>query len=146
MQSDPFEHFVTAQAEIYASVRSELAAGAKRSHWMWFIFPQLKGLGRSWTAQRYALPDPAAARAYLSHPLLGPRLIECTELALRHAGRPLERLFPPPDDLKFISSMTLFAGVAGPESIFGQALVRLAGGRRCAFTEERLAREADRSS
>ena len=115
-QDDPFhlQRFVDAQADIYTQARAELAAGQKRSHWMWFLFPQIAGLGSSPMAQRYAVADLAEARAYLQHPLLGPRLVECTEL-VNLARKPVASIFPYPDDLKFHSSITLFAQAA-PQS------------------------------
>jgi uncharacterized protein (DUF1810 family) len=109
--ADPFnlDRFVKAQDPVLAQVRSELRAGHKRTHWMWFVFPQLAGLGRSDTARYYALASLDEARAYLAHPLLGPRLIECTNLVNAVEGRSANRIFGSPDDLKFHSSMTLFA-------------------------------------
>lgn len=110
---DPFhlKRFLDAQQEIYEKVRTELAAGQKRSHWMWFIFPQIAGLGSSPMAQRYAIADLPEARAYLQHGVLGPRLVECTDLVNR-SGSSLSMLFGYPDDLKFHSSVTLFAQAA----------------------------------
>jgi uncharacterized protein (DUF1810 family) len=109
--SDPYdlERFVRAQDPLYARVRAELAAGRKRSHWMWFIFPQLAGLGSSAMARQYALGSLPEARAYLQHALLGARLIECTALVNACSGTTLAEIFGRPDDLKFPSSMTLFA-------------------------------------
>ena len=108
---DPFnlDRFVQAQDPVLAQVRAELWAGHKRTHWMWFVFPQLAGLGRSDTARYYALASLEEARAYLAHPLLGPRLIECTNLVNAVEGRSAHQIFGSPDDLKFHSSMTLFA-------------------------------------
>ena len=113
--SDPYdlERFERAQEAVYACVRKELAAGQKRSHWMWFIFPQLEGLGNSATARAYAIRSLDEARAYLAHPLLGARLRECTQLVNALTGRTLEEVFGYPDDLKFRSAMTLFALRAG---------------------------------
>ena len=113
--SDPFDldRFVAAQAPLWPNVRDELAAGRKRSHWMWFVFPQHVALGRSATARRYGLSGLAEARAWLDHPLLGPRLVEATELVLDIEGRDLHAIFGTPDDLKFRSSMTLFAAAEG---------------------------------
>jgi uncharacterized protein (DUF1810 family) len=109
--SDPYdlERFERAQQAVYACVRQELAAGQKRSHWMWFIFPQLEGLGNSATARAYAIRSLDEARGYLAHPLLGARLRECTQLVNALTGRTLEQVFGYPDDLKFRSAMTLFA-------------------------------------
>ena len=103
------ERFVTAQAPVFATAPAELQAGEKRSHWMWFVFPQLRGLGHSAMAMRYGIGSLDEARAYLAHPLLGPRLIECTCAVLAIEGRPLHAIFGSPDDVKFCSSMTLFS-------------------------------------
>ena len=129
--SDPFdlERFVTAQAPVFATVIEELKAGQKRSHWMWFVFPQLRGLGRSPTAQFFGISSPDEARAYLEHPVLGPRLELCTRTVLEVKDRTLHDIFGSPDDIKFHSAMTLFA-VAAPDrmSLFQQALDRWWGG------------------
>jgi uncharacterized protein (DUF1810 family) len=117
-----FEHFVQAQSEVYDRVRRELAKGHKRSHWMWFIFPQLKGLGYSSMSQRYSMDSLAQARRYLAHDLLGSRLAECTELVLRVQDRTISEILGYPDDLKFRSSLTLFAPCCPPNSVFAQAL------------------------
>jgi len=122
------DRFVEAQAEIYPTVVAELARGRKRSHWMWFVFPQLAGLGSSPTAQRYAIASLDEARAYLAHPLLGARLRECTRLALRSGATEASAIFAPPDDLKFRSSMTLFALADPDEPLFRAALVALCDG------------------
>ena len=130
--TDPFdlERLVTAQAPIFSAVLNELKAGQKRSHWMWFIFPQLRGLGRSPTAEFYGISSLDEARAYLAHPVLGPRLILCTETVLAVEGRSLQAIFGSPDDLKFCSSMTLFALAVGQgESVFRRALDRYCGSR-----------------
>lgn len=109
--ADPFDlrRFVDAQAGVYATVLAELRNGAKRSHWIWFVFPQLRGLGRSPTAVRFGITSIDEARAYLSHPVLGPRLRECTRLVARIDGRSVDEIFGWPDNLKVRSSMTLFA-------------------------------------
>ncbi len=120
--------FVTAQKGIHERACRELRCGRKATHWMWFVFPQMKGLGFSPTAQYYGIGSLEEARAYLAHPVLGPRLEEVTRLALAHVGTPLRRLFSAPDDLKFCSSMTLFAEVAGPGSLYAEALEKLCGG------------------
>ena len=130
--ADPFdlERFVTAQAPVFTAALDEVKAGQKRSHWMWFIFPQLRGLGHSSTAQFYGISSLAEARAYLAHPVLGPRLRRCTETVLAVEGRSLHAIFGSPDDLKFCSSMTLFALAAGEnERVFWQALDRYCKGR-----------------
>jgi uncharacterized protein (DUF1810 family) len=131
------ERFVVAQAGVYAQVYSELLAGEKRSHWMWFIFPQIQGLGSSPMAVRYAISSLDEARAYLAHPVLGARLRECTGLVLGVKGRSVEEIFGYPDDLKFHSSVTLFAEASG-EEVFLRALERFFGGRRDGGTLGRL--------
>ncbi|MBO9623446.1 MAG: DUF1810 domain-containing protein [Sphingomonas sp.] len=127
------ERFVGAQAPVYATVLAELCAGRKRTHWMWFVFPQLAGLGRSETARFYAIGSIEEARDYLAHPLLGPRLLECTAAALS-SGRAAEALFGYPDDLKFRSCMTLFERAAADAHPFAEALARLCDGERDAVT------------
>jgi uncharacterized protein (DUF1810 family) len=128
--NDPFEldRFVQAQEPVLAAVRRELRQGEKRSHWMWFVFPQLTGLGHSAMARRYAIASLEEARAYLDHPLLGPRLLECTGLANRIEGRSAEQVFGSPDDRKFQSSMTLFALARPGEASFRTALDRFYAG------------------
>jgi uncharacterized protein (DUF1810 family) len=108
---DPFEltRFVVAQAPVYPAVVEELRGGRKRGHWMWFVFPQLRGLGGSPTAVRYGISSLQEARAYLGHELLGPRLRECAQLVNKVQGRSIAEIFGSPDDLKLCSSMTLFA-------------------------------------
>lgn len=127
--NDPYDlrRFVEAQAPIYDDVIAELRAGRKRSHWMWFIFPQIAGLGVSATAQFYAISSLAEARAYLGHPLLGMRLRECTGLVLAIEGRSVYDIFGSPDDLKFRSSMTLFAAAGSAGEPFRQALRKYCG-------------------
>ncbi|MCG2593966.1 DUF1810 domain-containing protein [Ramlibacter sp. XY19] len=122
--SDPFglERFVRAQEPVYAAVRAELAAGRKRSHWMWFVFPQLRGLGVSSTAQHYGITSLEEARAYLAHPVLGPRLRECVALMLAVEKRSAHDILGSPDDLKFRSCLTLFAQAAPEEHAFAEAL------------------------
>jgi uncharacterized protein (DUF1810 family) len=120
---------VAAQDRVWPAVVAELTAGAKRTHWMWFVFPQIAGLGSSPTSVRYALVDVAEARAYLAHPLLGPRLRQATELLLAHAGRPAEAILGPIDALKLRSSMTLFAAAAPADPLFRRALDAFHGGR-----------------
>src|SRR5271166_1320426 len=128
--ADPFalQRFVEAQSGIYLQVLRELRQGAKQSHWMWFIFPQLRGLGRSPMAQQYGLASLDEARAYLANQILGPRLTECTELAIAANAPRIESLFPYPDGLKFRSSMTLFAQIAPEPNVFRAALDRYFGG------------------
>ena len=132
------ERFVVAQAPVYERVRAELAAGAKASHWMWFIFPQLRGLGRSAMAEHFGLAGRAEAKAYLAHPLLGARLRDCTRLVLDVSTKTALEIFGAPDDLKFHSSMTLFATVAPEEELFSRALDRYFGGQRDSATENIL--------
>lgn len=124
------ERFVEAQAPVYGQVRAELAAGRKTSHWMWFIFPQLRGLGRSSMAQLYGIADLAEAQALLGHPVLGPRLMECVRLVLAVRGRTVHQIFGSPDDLKLRSCMTLFELAAPGEPVFGELLDRYYGGVR----------------
>jgi uncharacterized protein (DUF1810 family) len=115
--ADPFhlQRFLDAQAEVYDKVLSELRSGRKTSHWMWFIFPQLRGLGHSATAEHFALRSLDEARAYLAHVILGPRLRECTALVNQMSGRSIEQIFGFPDHLKFRSSMTLFLQASSQE-------------------------------
>jgi len=133
------ERFIAAQNPVYERVRAELAAGAKSSHWMWFIFPQLRGLGRSATAEHFGLAGRAEAEAYLAHPVLGARLRECTQLVLTVAGRSAQQIFGSPDELKFRSSMTLFAEVAPDEPAFRAALTRYFDGHGDPLTLQLLA-------
>ena len=118
------QRFVDAQEGVYERALAELLAGCKRTHWMWFVFPQLAGLGFSTTAQRYAIADLDEARAYLAHPLLGPRLVHCAEALLAHEGVDAHRILGSPDDLKLRSSMTLFAQVAPGDSVFRRVLTK----------------------
>lgn len=123
-QSAPFDlqRFVDAQARVYDDVLQELRQGQKRSHWMWFIFPQIAGLGSSAMAQAYALSSVDEAKAYSRHGLLGPRLVECTRLVNAQEGSSAHAIFGSPDDLKFHSCMTLFAETADDPTIFREAL------------------------
>jgi uncharacterized protein (DUF1810 family) len=134
--ADPWhlQRFVAAQDPVYPRVCAELARGAKQSHWMWFVFPQLKELGRSAMARHYGIASLAEARAYLAHPLLGARLAECTRLMLAVPGKSALAILGPPDDLKFCSSMTLFGVVAGPACDFTAALDRFFAGAADART------------
>jgi uncharacterized protein (DUF1810 family) len=122
------ERFVRAQERTYGTALAEVRGGRKRSHWMWYVFPQIAGLGFSETSQRYAIRSIAEARAYLAHPLLGPRLIECFEAALGVEGRTAHEIFGSPDDLKFRSCATLFACVTPPGSVFQRVLDQYFGG------------------
>ena len=135
------ERFIEAQAPVYAQALGELRAGQKQSHWMWFIFPQIKGLGSSEMAVRYAISSIEEAKAYLEHPVLGARLRECTQIVLGVTGRTAEEIFGYPDNLKFHSSMTLFAQAAEiseEDLVFSQALDKYFGGKEDAGTIERL--------
>ena len=141
MSADGLARFLAAQAPVYASALRELRDGAKRTHWMWFVFPQLRGLGRSEMAWRYGIADLAEARAYLGHPVLGPRLAECTQAMLIHVGTPLGAILGFPDDLKFVSCMTLFDAAGGPKELFERALEDFNGGVADAGTLRLLGRE-----
>lgn len=134
--------FISAQGPIYARVRQELQAGKKRSHWMWFVFPQLKGLGRSSTSKRYGIQGLDEARAYVEHPRLGPRLRECVEDLLVHRGRTPEAIFGFPDCLKFRSCLTLFARAVPGEPIFREALAAFFEGAEDPATLELLGLDA----
>ncbi|MCR5878585.1 DUF1810 domain-containing protein [Phenylobacterium sp. J367] len=128
--SDPFDlqRFVDAQAGVYDQALGELRAAEKRSHWMWFVFPQLAALGRSPTAQHFGISGLEEARAYLAHPVLGPRLVACTAAVNGVQGRTAHEIFGSPDDLKFRSSMTLFQAADPAQPAFGEALARYYGG------------------
>ena len=138
---DPFQlnRFLDAQATTYTQAHDELAAGQKRSHWMWFIFPQIRGLGSSPTAQHFAISSLAEARAYLAHPTLGPRLRECTALVNAVPNRSVGQIFGYPDDLKFHSSVTLFAEASGEDNaVFTAALAKYFDGKPDGATLARL--------
>jgi len=139
--TDPFDlqRFVDAQAPVYQRVLAELGQGQKRSHWMWFIFPQLAGLGHSPMARRFALASREEAAAYLSHGVLGPRLRECTALVNAVQGRTIREILGSPDDLKFCSSMTLF-GAVSPDPGFADSIQKFYGGMPDRRTQELLAR------
>jgi uncharacterized protein (DUF1810 family) len=132
------KRFVDAQDEVFEDVRAELRAGRKASHWMWFIFPQIAGLGHSATARAFAISSREEARAYLDHPVLGPRLRECTRLMNAVEGRSAREILGPIDAVKFRSSMTLFAGAAPDERIFRDALDKYFGGEPDRLTLEKL--------
>jgi uncharacterized protein (DUF1810 family) len=140
VSSDPFdlERFVAAQRHSYDSARAELAAGHKTSHWMWFVFPQIAGLGFSQMSVRYAIGSREEAVAYLQHPLLGPRLFECTRLVVDTESRTAEQIFGGIDALKFRSCMTLFASVAPEQALFDAAIRKYFGGQADANTLARL--------
>ena len=139
-QPDPFDlqRFVDAQARVYDTVLGELRDGRKRSHWMWFVFPQLRGLGSSPTAVRFSISSIDEARAYLAHGLLGPRLRECTGLVATIDGRSAEEIFGWPDDMKLRSSMTLFARAADDNAAFVAVLEKFYGGEEDSATLARL--------
>ena len=123
---DPYslQRFVEAQERVYEQVCAELRRGRKTSHWMWFVFPQIQGLGHSPMARKFAIASLAEARAYLDHPVLGPRLRECTQLVVDVEGRTAFEIFANPDDMKFRSSMTLFALAAPEDALFKTALTK----------------------
>jgi len=132
------ERFVEAQNGVVDTALAELRAGRKRTHWMWFIFPQIEGLGHSAMAQRYAIRSADEAAAYLAHPVLGPRLRACATAVASHDDRGVDEIFGHPDNLKFHSSMTLFADVAPDEAIFQACLDQFFDGRADPATVERL--------
>jgi len=137
---DPYDlqRFVDAQAPVFQAVRAELSAGRKRSHWMWFVFPQLRGLGRSAMAHQYGVTGLAEAAAYVEHPLLGPRLRECTHLVNQVKERSITQILGSPDDLKFHSSMTLFARATADNAPFLTALTLFFDGQDDRLTVEKL--------
>jgi uncharacterized protein (DUF1810 family) len=129
---DPYDlsRFLQAQEDDYEQALSEIASGRKRTHWMWYIFPQIDGLAFSSTSQRYSIKSLDEARAYLDHPILGPRLLECAEAVVRLEGRSAREIFGSPDDLKLRSCATLFACVSPPGSVFDRLLTKYYQGRR----------------
>jgi uncharacterized protein (DUF1810 family) len=141
--AEPFDlgRFISAQNGTFDTALAELRAGEKQSHWMWFVFPQMRGLGMSAMSQKYGIVSLYEAGAYLADPLLGERLKQCTEAVLRVKGRTLAEIFGSPDDMKFRSSMTLFAEATGGNGgIYRQALDRCCGGAMDARTLELLGR------
>jgi uncharacterized protein (DUF1810 family) len=132
------DRFVRAQAPVMVQVRKELGAGRKTTHWMWFVFPQIAGLGFSQMSVRYAIGSREEAVAYLQHPLLGPRLFECTRLVVDTESRTAEQIFGGIDALKFRSCMTLFASVAPEQALFDAAIRKYFGGQADANTLARL--------
>ena len=132
------QRFVKAQAPIYDKVREELRAGRKESHWMWFIFPQIAGLGQSPTSVRFAISSLEEASSYLAHRILGPRLKECAKLALDVEGKTARQIFGPVDETKFRSSMTLFAKAAPDEPLFAECLEKFFSGGPDPATLEKL--------
>ena len=137
MKEDPYNlsRFTSAQADVYKDVLAELRSGRKRTHWMWFIFPQIEGLGRSTTTQFYAIKSLEEARQYLDHPILGLRLLECAEAVYALEERSASEIFGFPDDLKLRSCMTLFEKVAGPASVFSRVLAKYFNGERDVTTQ-----------
>ena len=131
--------FLDAQDHIYDAVLGELRAGRKSSHWMWFIFPQVTGLGRSGTAQKFAINSLEESKAYLQHPILSPRLRECTQLALKVEGRSAERIFGYPDNLKLRSCLTLFMTATTDNKVFKDALLKYFEGKPDTLTLDILA-------
>ena len=129
--TDPFNlrRFVQAQEPIYTNVLSELRSGSKRTHWMWFIFPQMAGLGHSSTAKHYAIQGREEAQHYLTHPILGKRLLECAATVLRSTGRSAGEIFGSPDDVKLRSSMTLFAALPAADAVFAAVLDKYFAGK-----------------
>ncbi|WP_313117256.1 DUF1810 domain-containing protein [Ectopseudomonas guguanensis] len=138
--NDPFDlaRFVEAQQRDYQQALDELRAGAKRSHWIWYVFPQLRGLGRSEMAEHYGISGLDEARAYLAHPLLGPRLEDCARALLSHRGRSARQIMGSPDDLKLRSSMTLFQAAAPQQALFAEVLQAFYDGEQDAATLRRL--------
>ena len=139
MNDDDLQRFVQAQEPRMDDVLAELAAGRKRTHWMWFVFPQLRGLGHSQMAWHFGLQSRGEAVAYLAHPLLGPRLRECVELVLAVEGRSAHAIFGSPDDLKLRSCLTLFREIDGVDGVFGKALDKYFDGQPDAVTLQLLA-------
>jgi len=139
-QGDPFNlaRFTSAQEAVYDRALAEIRRGDKRSHWMWFIFPQIDGLGFSSTTKHYAIKSPEEARQYLAHPVLGPRLLACADAVLTVSGRSASDIFGSPDDQKLQSCMTLFESVAGLDSVFGRVLDKYYQGKRDQRTQEIL--------
>ncbi len=141
-QNDRFNlnRFLTAQETIYPQVLKELKNGRKRSHWMWFIFPQIEGLGKSSTSVFYSIKDKEEAKAYLNHPILGQRLLECTNIILSIEKLSASQIFGFPDDMKLKSSMTLFSSVSTTNSVFEQVLEKFFQGNRDEKTDHLLAK------
>ena len=137
---DPYNlrRFIDAQDPVYGAVCAELRAGYKTGHWMWFVFPQIQGLGHSHVARKFAILSLDEAKAYFSHTILGPRLIECTSLVNGIAGRTIDQILGYPDDLKFRSCMTLFAHATSDNQVFLDALRKYFGAEYDRLTLERL--------
>ena|SRR5579863_2809745 len=141
-KDDKFDlgRFISAQEDDHAQALSELRNGRKRSHWMWYIFPQIDGLGSSATSRHFAIKSKEEAKAYLEHPLLGARLVECTETVFLIRERSAHDIFGYPDDLKFKSCMTLFEALPGADSIFARSLEKYFNGERDSRTLQLLER------
>ena len=137
--SDDLSRFVQAQQPLMDDVRAELAAGRKRTHWMWFVFPQMRGLGHSAMARHYGIASRDEAAAYLAHPVLGARLRDCVGLVLAVQGRTAHEIFGSPDDLKLRSCLTLFREIDGPDSVFDRALAQYFDGQPDPMTLRLLA-------
>jgi uncharacterized protein (DUF1810 family) len=131
--------FVDAQKPVYETVLAELRAGYKQTHWMWFIFPQVEGLGQSFMSRYYSIKSLAEATAYLEHPTLGPRLLECSGILLELQGKPAAEIFGSPDDMKLCSSMTLFDSLKDPNPVFASVLDEYYAGKRDHKTLQLLA-------
>jgi uncharacterized protein (DUF1810 family) len=147
-RDDPFDlgRFISAQKGIYESALAELRGGQKRTHWMWFIFPQIDGLAYSTTSKHYAVKSIEEARQYLNHPVLGARLLECAETLLAVEGRSVSEIFGYPDDLKLKSSMTLFSYVADPRSVFVRVLEKYFRGEQDVRTLDLLEKLKEKRS
>ena len=135
------QRFLDAQDHVYGAVLDELRAGRKSGHWMWFIFPQITGLAHSGTAQKFAMASLDEAKAYLQHPILGPRLRECTQLVLNVEGRSAERIFGYPDHLKFRSCLTLFMTATTDNKVYKDALLKYFNGKPDELTLDILAQQ-----
>ncbi len=144
---DPFdlERFISAQADVYTTALAELRSGQKHTHWMWYIFPQIAGLGFSATSQHFAIQNLKEAQSYIAHPVLGPRLRECAETVLYIEGRNVSQIFGSPDDIKFKSSMTLFAYAAGDNALFIRLLKKYFNGEQDAETMHKLEQDTGKS-
>ena len=138
MKTFNLQRFIEAQDQVYEIALEELRAGDKRSHWMWYIFPQIKGLGRSFMSQKFAIESLEEAKSYLAHTILGYRLVECTQIVLDLKSRTAEQIFSYPDDLKFRSCMTLFEQAADDQEVFRLALLKYFEGQPDAQTLEIL--------
>ena len=139
MNEDDLQRFVVAQEPLMDDVTAELTSGRKRTHWMWFVFPQLRGLGHSQLAWHFGLRSAAEARAYLAHPTLGTRLRDCVGLVLAVQGRTAHEIFGSPDDLKLRSCLTLFREIDGADGVFGRAIDKFFDGQPDPMTLQLLA-------